>query len=125
MKTLTTEQLTQKIKSNADFSLLNVTGEQYFQGEMIPGSGYIPVETLESVFTGAKISKDANIVVYCAGPTCSASHKAAEKLESLGYTNVERYEAGIAGWKEAGFKLAGGSCGSSCGCSTTDKRAAG
>ncbi len=125
MKTITTEQLEQKIKANADFTLLNVTGEQYFKGELIPGSAFIPAESLEGVLKGAHVAKDANIVVYCGGPTCTASKTAAEKLDQLGFTNVERYEGGIAEWKQAGHKLAG-SCGTSCGCSSTDKqRAAG
>ena len=46
--------------------------------------------------------KDALIVAYCGGPSCSAYKKAANKAKELGYTNVKHLSAGKAGWKKAG-----------------------
>lgn len=48
--------------------------------------------------------KDALIVAYCGGPTCSAYKKAAEAASALGYTNVKHLSAGISGWMQAGEK---------------------
>ena len=45
--------------------------------------------------------KDALIVAYCGGPSCSAYKKAAEAAKSLGYTNVKHMSAGISGWMQA------------------------
>jgi len=33
---------------------------------------------------------------------CSASPKAAQKLESIGFQNVKDYDGGLEAWKEAG-----------------------
>ncbi len=46
--------------------------------------------------------KDALIVAYCGGPSCSAYKAAASKAEALGYTNVKHLSAGISGWLQAG-----------------------
>ena len=45
--------------------------------------------------------KDALIVAYCGGPSCSAYKRAAKAAEKLGYTNVKHLSAGISGWKSA------------------------
>lgn len=49
--------------------------------------------------------KNALIIAYCGGPTCSAYKKAATAAEKLGYKNVKHMSAGISGWKEAKEKL--------------------
>ena len=48
--------------------------------------------------------KNALIVAYCGGPSCSAYKRAASLAEKLGYTNVKHMSAGIGGWKKAGEK---------------------
>lgn len=48
--------------------------------------------------------KNALIVAYCGGPTCSAYQQAAKAAESLGYKNVKHLSAGISGWLQAGEK---------------------
>jgi rhodanese-related sulfurtransferase len=50
----------------------------------------------------SSLRKDSAIVVYCAGPHCSASREAAEKLAELGYSGVAAFEGGLAQWKQAG-----------------------
>ena len=49
--------------------------------------------------------KDALIVAYCGGPSCSAYKRAASAAEKLGYTNVKHLSAGISGWLKAGKKV--------------------
>jgi rhodanese-related sulfurtransferase len=106
MKTITTQDLQKKINTDLGLHLWNVTSEPYFKGEMIAGSRYIPVDKLEQALASASLPKDAQIVVYCGGPQCPASKMAAEKLESLGYKNVEKYVGGIEEWKGAGLSIA-------------------
>ncbi len=48
--------------------------------------------------------KNALIVAYCGGPSCSAYKRAASLAEKLGYTTVKHMSAGISGWKKAGEK---------------------
>jgi rhodanese-related sulfurtransferase len=44
------------------------------------------------------------LVFYCANTQCGASHEAAEKAITAGYTNVKVMPDGIAGWVKAGKK---------------------
>jgi len=49
-------------------------------------------------------NKDRPLVFYCANTHCDASHEAAAKAITAGYTNVKVMPAGIAGWVKAGKK---------------------
>lgn len=46
--------------------------------------------------------KNALIVAYCGGPSCSAYTRAADAAKQLGYTNIKHLSAGISGWMQAG-----------------------
>src|ERR1700733_7268715 len=46
--------------------------------------------------------KSKSLVFYCANTSCGASHHAAEKALTAGYTNVKVMPEGIAGWVKAG-----------------------
>lgn len=46
------------------------------------------------------------LVFYCANPACGASHEAAEKAITAGYTHVQVLPDGIAGWVKAGKQTA-------------------
>ena len=48
--------------------------------------------------------KSKQLVFYCANTQCGASHEAAEKAITAGYTNVKVMPEGIAGWVKAGKK---------------------
>jgi rhodanese-related sulfurtransferase len=48
--------------------------------------------------------KSKNLVFYCANTACGASHYAAEKAMTAGYTHVKVLPDGIAGWVKAGKK---------------------
>ncbi|HEY5922772.1 MAG TPA: rhodanese-like domain-containing protein [Kofleriaceae bacterium] len=49
--------------------------------------------------------KAKELVFYCANTRCGASHDAAEKAMTAGYTNVKILPDGIAGWVQAGKKV--------------------
>jgi len=46
--------------------------------------------------------KAAPIVVYCSGPYCGRSKRAAKDLLEIGYTNVRRYQLGMPVWRALG-----------------------
>lgn len=50
--------------------------------------------------------KSKQLVFYCANTACGASHQAAERALTAGYTNVKVMPAGIAGWVSTGKKTA-------------------
>jgi rhodanese-related sulfurtransferase len=103
VRTLTTVELQQGLDRDSGLHLLNVQTDQFFTGELIPGSRRVPLDTIAP---GAPdLPKDAAIVTYCAGPSCSQSLEAANKLAELGFTNVRTFPDGLEGWKAAGNAL--------------------
>jgi len=71
--------------------------------------GHVPSAVDFSSVNGklaAVLPKDKNalVVAYCGGPSCSAYKKAATEAEKLGYKNVKHLSAGISGWLQAGEK---------------------
>ena len=85
--------------------LWNVLTDDYFAGDMIPGSRRVPLDTVGREVARLGLPRDAAIVVYCAGPSCPQSRMAAEKLAALGFTNVSAFEGGIEEWAASGRPL--------------------
>ena len=105
MKTIFTDELKSLKDHNEALTLVNTLAAEAFEKTKIPGAINIP---LQSDDFAARVEqeaggKDKPIVVYCANDQCNSSEKAAEKLESSGFTDVRRYTGGAAAWKnEAG-----------------------
>lgn len=104
MDTITRDELLELREGDEDFYLVNVLSVSQFEEGHIPGSICIPLDHLEDVAPD-KFEEDDTIVVYCASESCQASPKAAELLDSLGFTDVRDYEEGLKGWKEAGLDV--------------------
>ena len=103
VRVLSTAELQQGLDRDSGLHVLNVQTDPFFNGELIPGSRRIPLDEIEH---GVRtLPKDAAIVTYCAGPGCSQSKHAAQKLTELGYTNVRSYADGLEGWKAAGNEI--------------------
>jgi rhodanese-related sulfurtransferase len=105
--TISTGQLTQRVNDDVGVHVWNVLTDEWFTGELIPGSRRVPGDRIGDAVRRSTLAKDASIVVYCLGPTCPASRQAAEKLTALGYTRVEAYEGGLEAWKQAGLGIVG------------------
>ena len=105
VKTISTEQLQQRLKQGNSLHFWNVLTDAYFKGEMIPGSRRVPLNTIGREVSDAKSAKGEEIIVYCGGPKCPQSLQAAQKLTDLGFTNVKAYEGGLEEWKSAGNKI--------------------
>jgi len=108
-KTLTAEELKQKIDAGEDFVLIDALGENSYQMRHVPGAQNVPNSPtfLRDFEEKVGAPKDKEIITYCSSATCMASVQAAEALEEAGYTNVGHYKDGIAGWQEAGFEFEG------------------
>ena len=81
--------------------------EEY--GELhIPGAINLPPEKLEEEGAQALagIAHERLTVVYCGQVSCDAALKVAEKLQSLGYTQVTAFLGGFTAWDEAGYPAA-------------------
>lgn len=105
--TITTADLAQRVRDDIGLHVWNVLTDEYFKGELIPGSRRVPVDRLGEALRRSSLAKDAAIVVYCAGPACPQSRQAAEKLAAFGYTRVEAYEGGLEAWQQAGLGIVG------------------
>lgn len=71
----------------------------------IAGAVNLPLDSLkaEGGQPLAGIAKDRPLVVYCGQVACDAALKVAEKLQSLGYTQVAAFLGGFRAWDEAGY----------------------
>ena len=105
VRTIARDELKRMLDRGGDFYLWNVLTDDYFHGEMIPGSHRVPLEQVGRQVAHTHVPKDAEIIVYCAGPRCPMSGTAAKKLRELGYANVRAYEGGTEEWKEAGSEI--------------------
>jgi rhodanese-related sulfurtransferase len=70
----------------------------------IAGAVHIPTDELES--RAAEIPRDADVIVYCWGPGCNGSTKAALVLSRLGYS-VRELIGGYEYWAREGLQLEG------------------
>ena len=82
-------------------TLLDVNGPVSYGNGHIPGAIDFTAHTADL----AKVlpaDKGALVVAYCGNEHCGAYARAAEAAQKLGYTNVQHFKPGIAGWKDAG-----------------------
>jgi rhodanese-related sulfurtransferase len=100
--TITLSDLSTALRTGDADEFWNVLSEQYFGGELIPGSRWVPIDRVGREVNGLGLAKDARIVVYCSGPTCPNSRDAGAKLATLGFTNVRVFEGGLEVWKASG-----------------------
>ncbi|UCH22891.1 MAG: rhodanese-like domain-containing protein, partial [Deltaproteobacteria bacterium] len=74
-----------------------------YAGEIAKTDLLIPFNTIDQHQDQLPYDKDTKIVVYCiTGPM---GYIAAEKLISLGYTQVIHFQGGMRAWKKAGKQL--------------------
>ncbi len=64
----------------------------------IPTAINIPYPAFDKMTDKLPKDKNALLIFYCGGITCSMSPKSAQKAEQLGYTNVKIYHDGMPDW---------------------------
>jgi rhodanese-related sulfurtransferase len=100
-----TAELRQRVDAGPIEHFWNVVVDEYYTGELIPGSRRVPLPHVGQEVRRLGIPTDAEIVVYCNGPKCPNSAQAAEKLEAFGYTNVLVFKGGLEEWKAASLPV--------------------
>lgn len=101
-RSITADELARAIAQGEMTECWNVLTDDYFTGEMIPGSRRVPVDHVAREVKNTGLAPDTPIAVYCSGPACPQSGAAGEKLAMLGFTNVRVFEGGLPEWKESG-----------------------
>jgi rhodanese-related sulfurtransferase len=103
MKTMSHEELKQKLDRKENFRLVNALSEWAYQAKHIPGSMHFATirEAIQS------LNKDDEIVVYCSDENCIASKALGQLLERNGNTHVLHYSGGLQDWEQAGYPLEG------------------
>ncbi len=71
----------------------------------IPGAIHIPGPELADRASSMLPDRDAHIVVYCWGPGCNGSTRAAFTLASLGYRHVRELIGGFEYWAREGLAI--------------------
>lgn len=86
-----------------DFVLLDVRGEDAFRAGHIDSAINLPHHKINADSL-ASYPDDTLFVVYCAGPHCNATEKAAIRLAKL-KRPVKKMIGGAIGWVDEGFQL--------------------
>ena len=86
-----------------DFILLDVRAVEVARQGYIAGATFLPHGQI-SEDTLSAYPAETVFVVYCAGPHCNATEKAAIRLARLGRP-VKKMIGGVTGWLEEGFEL--------------------
>ncbi len=85
------------------FVLVDVRSADAYGKGHIPGAIHIP-HTKLTADRLKEYEPDTLFVVYCAGPHCNASTRAAIRLSGLGRP-VKEMVGGVTGWIDEGFSL--------------------
>ena len=93
-----------KVITSKNVTLLDVNGSTSYAAGHIPGAIDFTAHKgdLASLLPA---DKNALIVAYCGSEHCGAYAQGAAAAKKLGYTNVQHFKSGLAGWKEAGEPL--------------------
>jgi rhodanese-related sulfurtransferase len=101
------DDLNALMKSHADFLLVDARPREQYNVAHIPSAISMPLNEIP-LYAGS-LDKGRMIVTYCGNYNCPISTEAAERLVSLGYTNVYDYKGGIKEWQDTGYLTATGS----------------
>lgn len=93
-------------RETPDFVLLDVRTPALYAAGHVPGAINLPTRQITEGAL-ADWPSDTLFVVYCAGPHCNGSTKAALKLARLGRP-VKEMIGGLTGWIDEGLGLARG-----------------
>lgn len=88
----------------ADFVVVDVRSASDYGEAHIPGAVNIPYAQITRTRIKDDFSPDTLFIVYCWGPGCNGSTKAALRLSQLGYA-VKELIGGIEYWRREGYEI--------------------
>jgi rhodanese-related sulfurtransferase len=84
-------------------TVLDALGGDYHAKQHLPGALPLVPAEVDAQASALLPDRDAAIVTYCSNPGCPNSGQVADRLTTLGYTDVRKYREGIQDWVEAGL----------------------
>ena len=86
---------------------VDVRSDKDWNAGRIPDAEHLNLKSTfnEESFGALFSSKDEPAVIYCNGPKCLRSSKAAQKAVDWGYTNIYYFRTGFPSWKDAGYPV--------------------
>jgi len=104
--TVTAEEVLRKIENADAFVLVDALAPMAYAHSHLPGAINLPPSTVDPLVVARRIpDRNAEVIVYCANPECDDSVATAQRLQTLGYTNVHHYAGGKDEWRERGLPL--------------------
>jgi rhodanese-related sulfurtransferase len=91
--------------TSADLVVIDTRSLAGWAQGRIPGALHIPGAELAGRTPSMVPDRDADIVVYCWGPGCNGSTRAAFTLASLGYCRVRELIGGFEYWAREGLAI--------------------
>ncbi|MGE0822357.1 MAG: rhodanese-like domain-containing protein [Candidatus Binatia bacterium] len=101
-QTINPSELKTLMESDAIFAVLDVRDWGEFTLEQIPDTNSLPRGHIEKYISVLVPTTDVHVVLYC--DNGQRSTRAAETLESLGYSTISVLDGGVQGWKAAGLE---------------------
>jgi len=103
-KVINTQELLKLCEGSSRVHIVETLQPQEFDKGHLPGAVCIPFPQIGGE-ARKRFTQDDVIVVYCHDESCTASTRAAEKLDALGFRQVYEYGPGKRGWRRSGFEL--------------------
>lgn len=97
---ITSQELSNMLAAK-NFIMINV--HIPYEGEIARTDAFIPYDRIDKDLDKLPIDKNSKIVLYC--QSGRMSKVAAEKLASIGYTNLFNLSGGMIEWEKQGFQL--------------------
>jgi rhodanese-related sulfurtransferase len=101
------DDLWELIEAGDELVLVDALPVISYAAKHLPGAINIPPDTVAERAERRIPDLDAQVVVYCANPTCESSIEVAERLVELGYRNVRHFAGGKREWADAGLPFEG------------------
>ena len=103
IKEITPQILKEKLESHESMHLIDVREDHEWLEGFIPLAIHLRKDIIESKIENTIPNKQEQIIVYCRGGVRSAF--VAERLESMGYSQVYSLKTGVLGWMDAGYSI--------------------
>ncbi len=102
IKQIDSTTLKSKLENNEKIILIDVREQDEWNEAHIKQALFMPLSEFQNALEKLP-NKDAEIILQCRSG--ARSQRAAEFLQSQGYTNLSNLSGGIIGWYQQGFEI--------------------